>query len=169
MPGIKQRVGIGNTYEIECYDSAGNLKWRETVPNSVVNTGLDDILDKYWLGSGYTATHYVGVTSGTPTISSADTMASHTGWQELGDIYDEASRPALTWDAVGGDQTVSTSKAAFTINSNATIGGALVSTGQSKELASGTLIGVAAFTGGDRTVANGDTVNVTITSAASDG
>lgn len=139
------------------------VAWRDTVQNLVVNTGLDDYLDKYYKGAAYTASHFVGLTDGTPTVAAADTMASHAGWAVVTD-YSESVRQTLTMGSVSGQSVDnSASKASFSINGTATVGGAFVTTDSTKSGTSGTLVGAGAFTGGDKSVTNGDTLNVTIT------
>ena len=154
-------------YDVECYDKFGNLKWRAEADNTVVNEGLDDVLDKYFKGSGYTAAFYVGLTDGTPTPAAGDTMGSHAGWSEVTN-YDEAARQTLTLGSVSGQSVDnSASKAAFTIDTNSTtIGGAFVTTDNTKGGSSGTLYGIAAFTGGDKSADDDDTLNVTVTLTA---
>lgn len=152
-----------HVYEVECFDRAGRLKWRDRVDNLVVNTGLDDMLDKYWKGSSYSAAHYVGLTDGTPTVAAGDTMASHAGWTEVTD-YDEATRETLTLGSVASQSVDnSASKASFSINGTATVGGAFIATNSTKGGSSGTLVAGGAFAGGDKSVADGDTLNVTVT------
>ncbi len=159
-------LAFNNTYEIECFDSSGGLRWREVVSNITVNVGLDDVLDKYWKGSVYSASHFVGLSDGTPTVAAGDTMASHAGWAEV-TAYSEGTRQALVLGSVASQSVDnSAAKAVFSINGSATIGGAFVSTDNTKGGSAGTLVGVAAFTGGDRAVQNGDTVNVTVTLTA---
>lgn len=156
-------VGASTAYKIECFDDQGNLKWVEENNNLVVNQGLDDILDKYFKGSAYTSAHYVGLTDGTPTIAASDTMASHAGWVEVTD-YTEGTRQSLTLGAVSGQSVDnSASKAVFNINATVTIGGAFLSTNNTKGGTTGTLYGVVAFSGGDRSAVSGDTLNVTVT------
>lgn len=163
---LHETITFKNSYLVECFDRAGHLKWREEIPNVVVNVGLDDVLDKYFKGSTYTASHFVGLTDGTPNPAAADTMLSHATWVEVV-AYSEATRQALTLGTVASQSVDnSASKASFSINGAATIGGAFVTTNNTKSGTTGTLYGVAAFTGGDRTVANGDTVNVTVTLTA---
>jgi hypothetical protein len=154
-------------YDIECRDKNGKLKWRAEADNIVVNTGLDDVLDKYFKGSGYTAAFYVGLTDGTPSVAAGDTMASHTGWAEV-TAYDEANRQNLTLGSVSGQSVDnSASKAAFTIDTNSTtVGGAFIATDNTKDGSSGTLYGVAAFSGGDKEADDDDTLNVTVTLTA---
>ncbi|GGH14829.1 hypothetical protein GCM10007036_14400 [Alsobacter metallidurans] len=98
-------------------------------------------------------------------------MASHAGWTEVV-AYAAATRPAPTWNAAtgtgGGAGTAGTgSKAttatAFAINGTATIAGVFLTTVNTKSGTTGTLFSAGAFTGGNRAVVNGDTLNVTYT------
>jgi len=165
---IGTKVQFENVYTIECFDKEGNLKWTEEVRNLVVNEGLDDNLDKYLKGSAYTAAFYVGLTDGTPSVAAGDTMASHAGWTEV-TAYSEGARQTLTLGSVSSQSVDnSASKAAFSINADSTtIGGAFVSTNNTKGGTSGTLYGAGAFSGGDKSADSGDTLNVTVTLTAS--
>ncbi len=149
-------------WHIECVRN-GEVVWVEDGFNLIVDTGINDALDKWLKGSTYTAAFYVGLTDGTPTAAAGDTMASHAGWVEVTD-YAEAVRQTLTLGAVAA-KTVnnSASKAAFTINGTTTVGGAFLTTNSTKGGSTGTLISVKAFTGGDRAVAADDVLNVTVT------
>lgn len=161
--GVQGDIGLVNHYTLECFDSEGKLKWSEDFSNLVVNAGLDDILDKYLKGSAYTAAFYVGLTDGTPTPAAGDTMASHAGWAEV-TAYSEATREALTLGTVASQSVDnSASKASFSINGTATVGGAFITTDNTKGGATGTLYSIGAFSGGDKPVGNGDTLNVTVT------
>lgn len=160
--GDRQAAGILQARAMDLCE----LAWRDVSRNLVVNTGLNDLLDKYFKGSTYTAAHYVGLTDGSPTIAAGDTMASHVGWAEVA-AYSEGTREALTPGTVASQSVDnSASKASFSISSTVTIGGAFVTTDSTKSGSTGTLYGAAAFTGGDRSVGSGDTVNVTITATA---
>ena len=165
---IQEAVALGDLFEVECFDKDGNLKWRDTIKNLVVNEGLDDILDKYFKGSTYTAAHYVGLTDGTPTVAAADTVASHAGWAEV-TAYDEAARQTLTPGAVSSQSVDnSASKAIFTISANNTVlGGCFIVTDSTKGgSAVGTIYGGGAFTAGNKTLDDNDTLNVTVTASA---
>lgn len=163
---ISETVAVKNFYHIECFGADGKLKWEDHISNVVANVGLDDLLDKYLKGSAYTAAFYVGLTDGTPTVAAGDTMASHAGWAEV-TAYSESVRETLTLGTVAS-QSVNNgdNKASYSINGSATVGGCFVTTDNTKSGSSGTLYSVGAFTGGDRSVVNGDTLNVTVTCTA---
>jgi hypothetical protein len=124
---------------------------------------------KYFSGSGYTATWFIGLygaaASNNPAAS--DTASSHAGWTEV-TAYSNATRPAATFGtATTADPSVisnSASPASFSINGTATVGGAFLISNSTKGGTTGTLFSAADFQSpGDRTVANGDTLNVTYT------
>lgn len=153
-------------FHVRCFDKDGKLKWEDTIENTVVNVGLDDILDKYYKGTSYTAAHYVGLTDGTPTFAAGDTMASHSGWAEV-TAYSEASRPQFQPGTVSGQSVDnSANKASYSINASATIGGAFLTTDNTKGGTAGTLVGGGAFSGGDKSLSSGDTLEVTVTATA---
>ena len=147
---------------------AMRLKWVDEFDNLVVNVGLDDSLTQHLKGAAYTAAFYVGLTDGTPTVAAADTMAGHAGWVEVED-YDEAVRQTLTLGAVAAQSVDnSAAPAVFTIDADATtIGGAFVTTDNTKGGAGGTLYGAGAFTAGDKLLDDDDVLNVTVTCTAS--
>ncbi len=154
---------LENHYIIECFDKDGALKWIEEIYNLITNVGLDDVLNQYLKGSAYTAAFYVGLTDGTPTTAAGDTMSSHAGWTEITD-YSESVRQTLTLGTVASQSVDnSASKASYSINGTATVGGAFIVTNSTKSGTTGTLYGVGAFTGGDKSVSSGDTLNVTVT------
>lgn len=157
-------INFKNTYVFECFDKDGNLKWREVVQNTVVNAGLNDVLDKYLKGSSYTAAFYVGL-KGAGTIAAADTMSSHAGWSEVTD-YDEATRPALTLGSVSSQSVDnSASAAAFTISDTVTVAGGFITTDNVIGATDGTLFGAVDFSA-SRSCVDDDVINVTATFTA---
>ncbi len=161
---LKYTLGMRSTYLFECYDKDGNLKWTEEVPNIVVNVGLNDVLDKYFKGSAYTAAFYVGLVDNASFISfdATDTMGSHPNWIEL-ITYDEATREVLTLGTVSSQSVDnSASKASFTQNATKTVKGAFVTDNSTKNGGTGLLYGAAAFAA-TRAVESGDVLNVTVT------
>jgi hypothetical protein len=77
--------------------------------NLVVNTGLQDMNNKYFKGSTYTAAFYLGLVTGpasATTYAAADTLASHAGWVENTDY--SGDRKAVTFgSATAADPSVS--------------------------------------------------------------
>ncbi len=165
--GVGAGKGLRTHYRVEARDSQGNLKWVEEFDNLVVTAGLNDSLDKHFKGSTYTAAWYVGITAGTPSFAAGDTMSSHGGWTEV-TAYDEANRPTLTLGTVSaGSVDNSASKARYTVSANGTvIGGAFVVTNNTKGGSTGTLYGGGAFSAGNKTLDDNDTLDVTITLTA---
>lgn len=162
-------IRFKSKWHFECRDRDGKLKWTDIIEcNLVVNEGLDDVLDKYFKGSTYTAAHYIGLTDGTPIVAAGDTMASHAGWTEV-TAYDEANRVTPTWGSVSSQSLDNSgSPADFTISSNdTTIGGAFLSTDNTKGGSSGTLYGGGVFDAGDKILDDDDTLSVTVTLTAS--
>jgi hypothetical protein len=167
--GVAEGIRGGGVFTVTCFDKNGNLKWEAKAPNLVVNVGLQDMNDKYFSGSGYTAAWYIGLYGAASSNDPAagDTMSSHAGWTEVTD-YSQATRPAATFGtATTADPSVidnSGSVAVFSINGTTTVGGAFLTSDDTKGGTSGTLFSAADFESpGDRSVVNGDTINVTYT------
>lgn len=151
-------------FEVECRDRDGNLRWREGFANTVVNAGLDDILDKYFKGSTYTAAHYIGL-KGSGSEASGDTMSSHSGWSEVTD-YDESTREVFTPGTVSSQSVDnSASKAVFTMNASYTVAGVFLTTNSTKGGTTGTLYSAGDFAAA-RSGGSGDTLTVTYTATA---
>ena len=163
--GFNESMSAGGVFTVTCYDSDGKEKWVDICPNLVVNVGLQDMNNKYFTGSSYTAAWYIGLVNGTSastTFSGGDTLASHAGWDENSSY--SGNRKALSFGAATladpSNINNASSAASFTMNANATIAGAFVAnvaTGTS-----GTLFSVSDFQSpGDRTVVSGDVLNIT--------
>lgn len=148
------------TYDVVCLGPDGQEKWRETVRNLVVTVGLTDIIDKYFKGSAYTAAFYMGL-KGAGTIASSDTLASHSGWTEATPY--SGNRPAITWGSTSAGSNTG-SAVSYSINATATVAGAFICTVNTGT--SGTLYSASDFAA-SRSVASGDTLNVTPTVSAS--
>jgi hypothetical protein len=156
-------------FEIKCHDKDGNLKWTAESKNLVVNAGL-----RYMAGSALTSvtqitTWYLGLygagASNTP--AAGDTMASHAGWTEV-TAYSNANRVTASFAAATTANpsvvTNTASPAAFNINGTATVGGAFLTSENTKGGTTGTLFSAADFgSPGDRSVVDGDTLSVTYT------
>lgn len=165
--GAQSRAG--GVFTVQCHDKDGNLKWEAKKHNLVVNVGLQDMNAKYFLGSSYTAAWYLGLygaaASNNPAAS--DTMSSHAGWTEVTG-YSQSTRPACSFgSATAADPSVITnsgSPATYSINATATVGGAFLTSDNTKGGTSGILFSAADFgSPGDRSVVSGDTLTVTYT------
>jgi hypothetical protein len=155
---------LKNTWEVVCKGSDGKEKWRELNDNLIVTVGLNDLLDKYFKGSSYTAAWYIGL-KGTGTALAADTMSSHSSWA-VDANYSESVRQTLTLGTPSaGSVSNSASKATFSINATTTIYGAFLTSSNTKSGTAGTLYGVVDF-GSSRAVISGDTLEITVTLTA---
>jgi hypothetical protein len=163
----KEKVKAGGVFTVQCFDSEGKLKWTAEKHNLVVNVGLKDMNEKYFTGSGYTAQWFLGLYGAASSNNPAagDTMASHAGWTEV-TAYSQATRPQCVFGtATTADPSVisnTSSAAVFNINGTATVGGAFLTSNNTKGGTTGILFSAGDFQApGDRSVANGDTLNVT--------
>lgn len=162
------RAKARGLWDVECYSSTGELKWADSFENLVVNVGLDHLLDVELSAATQVTTWYVGLTAASPTVAAADTMASHAGWTE-DQNYSEGVRQTWTDGGVSGQSVDnSASKATFSINATATIGGAFLTSDSTKGGTTGTLYAAGAFSGGNRAVVNGDSLQVTATFTMAD-
>jgi hypothetical protein len=165
-PGLGETVGAGGVYTVECVGPDGQVKWADSFHNLVMNGGLANMNGAYLAGSAQSVTWYLGLVTGPgsgTTFAAADTLASHAGWTESTSYT--GNRKAVTFGAATTANpsviTNSASPSSFAMNATATIAGAFlcnVATGTS-----GVLFSAGDFTGGDKSVASGDTLNVTYT------
>jgi hypothetical protein len=157
-------------WRVECRDAQGVLKWVDEFDNLVVTAGLNDSLTQHFKGSSYTAAWYIGLTGHDPTFAAGDTMSSHAGWTEV-TAYDEANRVTLTLGAVANGSVDNTAnQARFTVSTNGTeIGGAFIVNNNTKGGSTGTLYGGGALANGNRTLADGDTLDISVTLGAAAG
>ena len=163
-----ERVGAGGVFTVTCVGADGKEKWSDTFHNLVVNQGLQDMNSKYFVGAGYTAAWYLGLVQGPgsgTTFAAGDTLASHAGWTELvpGTAYTGNRKTATFGTATTADPSVianTASPASFAMLVNGTVvAGAILASVNSGT--SGILFSAGDFTGGDKTVDSGDTLNVT--------
>jgi hypothetical protein len=164
--GASEQARATGKYVVECHDKDGNLKWVSETDNLVVNVGLQYMAGVALTSTTQITTWYIGLygagASNTP--AATDTLAIHAGWTEITPY--SGNRPAATFAAATNANpsvvTNSASKASFTINATATVGGAFLCSAASGT--SGTLFSAADFQSpGDRSVVSGDILSVTYT------
>jgi len=166
----KRNADAGNTvtvshhWEITARDPAGRIKWTDEIDNLVTTAGLNKYLDSTIKTGVSSPTWYIGLTDGTPSAAAGDTMASHAGWTEV-TAYDEANRVEYQEGTISsGSVDNSGNTATFTISANSTtVGGAFLVNNNTKGGSTGDLLAVGAFTAGDKSLDDNDTLDVTLT------
>lgn len=172
-PPLAEGSIISGRYFAECIGPDGKVKWSDYFDNVVTTVGKNYMLETALQASGLTTVGpYMGLISSTSysAVAAADTMASHAGWLEAGNANAPtytAPRKTLAFSAASGGSKATSSAASFAITGTGTVKGAFVVTSTSAvstiDNTSGTLFSAGLFSGGDKTVANGDTINVSYT------
>lgn len=172
--GLFESANAEGFYTVECFDADGNLKWSDKIENLVVNAGKNLALDTFLAGSAYTVVGpYMFLVGGTPASATAsDTMASKTGWTEVGTTNAPTytgPRKTVAWSAAASGSKATSAALSFAMTGAGTVAGCGIVFGSGAvstiDSTAGTLYSVGAFSGGSKTVANGDTLNVTYTAS----
>ncbi len=165
-PTTGDMVGAAGVYTVTCVDSDGVEKWSDTFHNLVMNGGVANMNSVYFASGTQSTTWYLGLVTGPAsgtTFAAGDTLAIHAGWTENTDYT--GSRKSVTFgSATTANPSVITNSASpssFAITGTATIAGAFLCNVASGT--SGVLFSAGDFTAGDKSVASGDTLNVTYT------
>lgn len=167
--GIGEGLEVHGRFVAECLGPDGRVKWRDTIDNLVTTVGKNDILDKYLAGSSYSASVKMGL-KGTGSAAAGDTQASHGGWSEVGGTNAPAytgNRPTPSFSSASSGSKATSSAVSFAITSSGTVAGCFINMGGSatKDDTTGVLYSAGDFSGGSKTVSNGDTLNVTYTAS----
>lgn len=176
--GQVEEALIHGRFEVECFDKDGKLKWRDTIENVVTTVGKNLALDTFLAGSGYTVVGpFMGLISSVgygagPVVG--DTMGSHSGWVEAGystnyPLY-TTPRKTCAWAAAGsGSKALSAALSFAIITTGGTVKGCFLvyGAGAVSTIAdtNGVLYSAGVFTGGDKVVGVGDTLNVSYTAS----
>lgn len=162
-------------YEVVCLGPNGQELWRDTIDNTVVTVGKNLALDTYLAGAAYTVVGpYMGLISsvGYSAIAAGDTMASHAGWTEAGNANAPtytAPRKTAAWSAASGGSKALSAALSFAITGSGTVKGAFLVFGSGAlttiDNTAGTLYSAGLFSGGDKVVGSGDTINVSFTAS----
>jgi hypothetical protein len=152
------------------------IDWEDFIENVVTTVGKNVMLDAALAGSGYSVVGpFLGLISSVsygagPVVG--DTMASHGGWTEAGGTNAPsytAPRKTCAWNAAASGSKALSAALAFAITGAGTVKGCFLVyfTGAVSTIdnTAGTLYSAGLFTGGDKTVANTDTLNVSYTAS----
>lgn len=164
---VREDIRVVGWYHVQ-HVRDGKVIWEDKFPNLVTNLGRNDILDKYFRSSGFTATPRMGL-KGTGTAVAADTQGSHAGWAEVGLANAPAytgNRPSITFNAASGQQ-ISHAAQSFVFTSAGTVAGCFINMGglATKDDTTGVLYSAGDFSV-SRAVQINDTLNVTYTAGA---
>jgi hypothetical protein len=173
--GIGEHADAHGRYEVECIGADGKLKWRDIIENVVCTAGKNLALDTFLAGSAYTVTGpFMGLISSVSysAVSAGDTMASHAGWLEAGGATAPTytgNRKTAAWSAAASGSKALSTALSFAITGAGTVKGAFLCYGSgavnTKDSTAGTLWSAGTFTGGDKVVANGDTLSCNYSSS----
>lgn len=171
--GASENADAHGRFIATCIGADGTVKWSDEFDNVVTTVGKNAALDAFLAGSSYSVTGpYMGLISSVSwsAVAAGDTMSSHAGWTEAGNANAPtytSPRKTCAWSAASSGSKALSSALSFGITGTGTIKGCFIvfGTGAVSTIddTSGTLLSAGAFSGGDRAVVNGDTVNVSYT------
>jgi hypothetical protein len=158
-------------FDVVCIGPDGKEKWRDTIENVTTDVGVRLALDTFLAGAGYTVVGpFIGLISSvgyTTGPAAGDTMGSHGGWAEAGlanaPQYTAPRKTAVFASASGRSKALSAALS-FAITGAGTAKGCFLVYGTGAvstiDNTAGTLYSAGLFTGGDKVLGIGDTLNV---------
>jgi hypothetical protein len=175
--GMGEDMEVHGRYLFKCYGPDGKLKWEDHIDNVITTLGKNAILDAALAGSAYSAIGpFMGLISSvgyTGAPVAADTMSAHATWFEVDAVSHFPTVAArLTtngqWAAgAGGSKSLTAALSFLIVTNGGTLKGAFLvfGTGAVATLGStaGVLLSAGLFSGGDKVVGVGDTVQVSFT------
>ena len=170
LAGMGESCQAEGVYTFRCFEKEGGaLLWEDTIENVVCTLGKNLMLQTALTGSAYTASSYMGLISSVSytAVAAADTMISHTGWNEAGSTYAPtfSSRIAPSFGTAASGSISTSAAVSFTMTGAGTLVGAFITygTGAVSTLmnTNGVLLSAGAFTGGNQPVNSGNVVQVT--------
>ena len=151
-----------NTIQVEHWRGSELIGVHNTT-NGIVDVGLNHLLDVTFDNAAGTATWLMGLVdnSGFTAFADADTMASHTGWNEF-TTYSEATRPIWNPDPASARSISNGTSTDFNITGSGTMKGIFITSNNVKSGTTGILLATAAFAS-TIAVSNGDILKITYT------
>ena len=169
---ITELANAHGEFSVKCFDPKGILKWEEEIKNVVTTVGKNYALDLYLANTGTFAGPFMGLISSTSWtgVSGSDTMSSHSGWLESGNANTPtytAPRKTCLWSVAAAGSKALSAALSFAITGAGTVKGCFIGVGvgavSTIDNTSGILYSAGVFSGGDKTVGNGDTLQVSYT------
>lgn len=181
---VHEQADAQGKYTVQCFGPDGTLKWEDTIENTVMTEGKNLALDTYLAGSAYTVVGpYMGLISSVSfsAIAAGDTAAQingTNGWKEAGSgsnfplyqVGGSGVRATAAWSAASaGAKALSAALSFVIVTTGGTVKGCFLifGTGALTTIANtaGKLYSAGLFTGGDKIVGVGDTLQVSYTAS----
>lgn len=180
--GVAEAAHASGRYVVECVGADGTVKWRDEIQNLVTTEGKNAALTHLLKGSAYTASQTMGLieSTGYTAVAAGNTAANITaagggspanGWNEAQSSVC-ASRGTPSFGTAGSGQLATSAAVAFSImGAGGTMKGVFLLIRSAAGVApsatvgntSGAIYSAGLFSGGDRAVSAGDTINVSWT------
>lgn len=178
-PQATDNQPLGGKFHLEHWRD-GELLYKEEITNTIVNEGKNKLLNVMFNAQTQLTVWYLGLIDNAGFTSIAvgddyDGINDTNGWAEFASYTDPANadsattRPQWTEGAASGQSITNGTVVSFDITGSGTVKGIFLAGGtnaqtKSDSTASGNFLWCATtFTGGDRVVANLDTLKVTYT------
>lgn len=163
--GVSESADAHGRYDVVCTGPDGKVKWKDHIDNVVTTEGKNEALNQFLAGSAFTAAWYMALQNGAaPTVASDYAVPICT---EVTD-YTEGARPTVAFSAAAAGSKATSSDVSFSINASVTVDGVMLMDFATKgdvAQAGAVLYSAGDFSGGSKTVANGDTLNVSYTAS----
>jgi len=161
------KVGLRGRFQVE-HVRDGVVIQKQEFKNDITNIGKNTLFDVMFSDGTQIAASswFIGLisNSGYSALAAADTMSSHSGWNEATG-YSQSTRVAWGPGDPASQSITNASPATFDANATATIKGIFVTSNSTKSGTTGILWATALFTA-DVPVVNGDQLRVTYTVSA---
>jgi len=181
--GMVESAHAEGHYVVECIGADGRVKWRDEIKNIVTTEGKNALLTNGFKGSAFTQTMYLGLINGTnySAVAATNVAASITvgaaagpanGWNEVA-AATVAARGTPSFGTASAGSLALASAVSFSVLATDTIKGCFLMMKSSAGVAptsavgntNGAIYSAGLFSGGDKSVQNGDTLNVSYTAS----